>query len=288
MGCQGSDAELHGKPVADSTYIVAYLKQPDAVVDNLIYRQEQQDLGSFGRMYIGYLQNVVTSKVYDELSNRGAPFIRKGANGRDLYLDDVLLMSQRLPQGLAWADEEMLSMVRGLLESFLLKQQKETEKVVDLPELVTYNRLGKREASKGLFDVVFTDLSELFFVPGTTIAPEAVEGEAGAKPKKQKAKTIKPKLTEFLGQSTSVVEVSVKHNVYGAEATVKVPLTVGLDIARRNVLGGVVDKNPKLYALTWRVSDHGFRYATVLQTEDDVAIWCGVHSNLRALPAQTK
>lgn len=269
MGCQGSDEELHGKPVSDSTYIVAYLKEADPVVDRLIAIQDEVTNGEPGRTFMGYLQTVLSSKTYSELRERAMPYVRRSKGGPDLYLDDVLLVRHRNPPMLAWRDEESLSLVRGLLESFLVQRKAAVEKKLVVPGLVVYDRLGHRETKPFGLDVVLTDLSELFFVPDLS--------------KKKNTHT----LTEFLGQSTRSVEVGVKHNVYGTVEEAKVPLTVGQDIARRNVLGGILDKNPRLFALTWRAGNHGFYYATVVETDDDVAIWCSIPSNLRALPVRT-
>lgn len=270
MGCQGSDEELHGKPVSDTTYIVSYLKEPDHVIDHLIAKQESVDAGTYGRTYIAYLQTILNSKTYTELRQRGLPFMTRGKNGRDLYLDDTQLMSERTPPMLAWRDEESLSYVRGLLEGFLAKQKETKEEKLAVPGLVVYDRLGHREEKTQELNLVITDCTELFFKP-----------EEGKKKKTHK-------LTEFMSQTARSVEVTVRHNVYGTEETAKIPLTVGLDIPRRNVLGALLDANPKLYVITLRASDHGFRYATVVQTDTDVAIWCAVHSNLRALPLRTK
>lgn len=270
MGCQGSDEELHGKPVSDATYIVSYLKEPDPVVDFLIAKQEQADVMTHGRTYMGYLQSILNSKLYTELRERGLPFLTKGKNGRDLYLDDVRLMGERSPPMLAWRDEESLSYVRGLLEGFLARQKETAEQKLSVPGLVVYDRLGHREVKTQEINLVVTDLTELFFAPD--------EG------KKKKGH----KLTEFMSPSARLVEVAVRHNVFGVEEEAKIPLTVGLDIARRNLLGSLLGENPKLYAITIRASDHGFRYATIVQTDSDVAIWCAVHSNLRALPLRAK
>lgn len=270
MGSQGSDEELHGKPVSDSTYIVAYLKESDPVVDRLIAIQEETDVGLPGRTYMGYLQTVLSSKVYAELRERGLPYVRRRPGRDDLYLDDLLLVRERTPPLLAWRDEESLSLVRGLLESFLAEQKAKEDNKLVVPGLVVYDRLGHRETKPFGLKVVTTDLSELFFTP-----------ENGKKKNTHK-------LTEFLGQNTRSVEVSVKHDAYGVIDEVKVPFTVGLDLPRRTVLSGLLDKNPKVFAVTWRAGDHGFYYGTVVQTDDDVAIWCALASNLRALPLRTE
>lgn len=272
MGCQGGDKELHGKPVSDSTYIVAYLKEGDRVIDHLIERQEVGDAGTYGRSYRGELTTLLHAKLYADLKTKALPWVRAAEPNHDLYLDDVLLIEERTPPLLAWRDEEALSLVRGLLEQFLAQQQEQAEKakLVDIPGLVVYDRLGHRGTKPLAHDVVVTEVSNLFFVA------------------EDSKKKNTHKLTEFLGQSTRSVDVVANYNTTGELASAKISLTVGQDIARRNTLGALLAQNPRLFVLTWRASSHGFNYATVIQTDDDVAIWCSVHANLRVVNPNDK
>lgn len=268
MGSQGGDGTLHGKPVSDATYIVSYLKERDPIVDHLIEKVEKQDLGGHGRTYRGELASLLNARLYNELTVMGwSDFVYRHEKSNDFYLDNTLLVSERNPPFLAWRDEESLSLVRTILESFLARRQKDDMEAreVQIPGLVHYNRLGHREVKPNGFDVVVTELSEYFFV--------AEDGK----------KKNTHKLTDFLEQATKSVVVPLNFNTTGELQSAKVPLTVGLDIARRNVLGAVLAQNPRIFGVTWRASDVGFYYATVLQTDDDVAIWCTVHSNLRAV-----
>lgn len=263
MGCQGGDGELHGKPVSDSTYIVAYLKEPDPVVDHLIAHQEAKDQSTYGRSYRGELSSILSSKLYSELKGIGLPYIRVHDRSRDLYIDDTLLIYERNPPLLAWRDEESLSTVRGLLECFLAQQREAN--TVEIPGLVVYDRQGARGVRANDYQITVTELTDHFFA------------------KEEGKKKNTHKLTEFMSQTAKSVDVVVGYNTTGEVETTKLTLTVGLDLARRNTLGALLAQNPRVFALTWRNGDRGFRYATVVQTDSDVAIWCALHSNLRGL-----
>ena len=268
MGCQGNDGTLHGKPVSDATYIVSYLKEADPIVDHLIDKVEKQDLGEHGRTYRGELSTILSSKLYAELTVMGwSDYIYRHEKSRDYYIDNTLLVTERNPPFLAWRDEESLSLVRCILDTFLAQRQAEEESKLEvkIPGLVRYNRLGHREVQSSGFNIVVTELSEHFF--------EAEEGK----------KKNTHKLTDFMDQTAKSVVVPLNFDTTGEVRSANVPLTVGIDIARRNTLGSLLAQNPRVFGVTWRASDVGFYYATVVQTDDDVAIWCAVHSNLRAV-----
>lgn len=92
---------------------------------------------------------------------------------------------------------------------------------------------------------------------------------------------LKPSITS----STRSIKVDAQYNTGAREGVVDVTLTVGIDLARRNTLAALAVHNPTVSLLTWRESDKGFRYATVIKAGGDVGIWAGVYSNLRLLDA---
>ena len=94
----------------------------------------------------------------------------------------------------------------------------------------------------------------------------------------QKKKTIW-KLKPTINDSSLKVDVSL--NLGAGVTTDLVNLTVGTDIAKRNTLSALAGLQPKIMVATWRESDVAYRYATIIETSDDVGIWCGYYQNLR-------
>lgn len=98
--------------------------------------------------------------------------------------------------------------------------------------------------------------------------------------KKKEVRKLKPSITT----STRVLLVdNVLYRVGKKVETTSIKLTVAIDTARRNMLSAIAGNNPKVKLITWKESDVAFRYATVVETDDDVGIWCGIHSNVHLL-----
>lgn len=98
--------------------------------------------------------------------------------------------------------------------------------------------------------------------------------------KKKIVKKLKPTITT----STRVLLINeALHRVGNEPETVPVKLTVGIDIAKRNTLSALAASDPTVKLITWKESGVAFRFATIIETHDDVGIWAGVHSNIHLL-----
>ncbi len=60
-------------------------------------------------------------------------------------------------------------------------------------------------------------------------------------------------------------------------------MVLGIDLPTRNALNRLATVDTKVKVITWPESRNGFRYATVIETADDVSIWVGSYSNLRVM-----
>ena len=58
-----------------------------------------------------------------------------------------------------------------------------------------------------------------------------------------------------------------------------VPLTFGIDTPSPTTLRAVVNFNPRVYLIHWAENAFIRRYATVLQTDIGIGLWCGIYSN---------
>lgn len=95
--------------------------------------------------------------------------------------------------------------------------------------------------------------------------------------------TKKKPVTKLLPSINSTVkrmEIEAAYDTGVKSGTFKLPVTIGIDIANRNTLSALAALNPKVHLITWRESDTAFRYATIIQTDDDIGIWAGIYSNI--------
>lgn len=91
------------------------------------------------------------------------------------------------------------------------------------------------------------------------------------------------KLHSNVGPTTKAIKPTVGYNTGAREGSTTVTLTLGLDLPKRNSLSGMAADSVKVSVLTWRESDKAFRYATVVETDQDCGIWANVYTNLRVL-----
>lgn len=91
------------------------------------------------------------------------------------------------------------------------------------------------------------------------------------------------KLHSSITPATKSFKVKAGYDTGAKKGEVELALTVGLDIASRNTLSALASFCPKVKLITWRESDKAIRYATIIETDDDIGIWAGIYSNLHLL-----
>jgi hypothetical protein len=94
------------------------------------------------------------------------------------------------------------------------------------------------------------------------------------------------KVSPTIAQNTKAIEVMAKYWVDEEPGELKVTLTIGIDLPKRNALSALADKKPRVSLITWRESSFGFRVATIVETEDDIGIYAPSVSNLRMIPGK--
>ncbi len=99
--------------------------------------------------------------------------------------------------------------------------------------------------------------------------------------KKTKVVKLKPEITV----TSKILSVPVKCvPLKGTEKTATVTLLYSQDLPDRNTLSAIADASTRVIVATWADSESIARYATIVQTCDDVGIWSGPYSNLLILP----
>ncbi len=88
---------------------------------------------------------------------------------------------------------------------------------------------------------------------------------------------------EFLLKMDEFITVPAKHYSAGVVKEADVILTMGLDMPKRRVLYNLVDKKPKIYAVTWELGEFSFRYGLLVETETSSGFWFSPYANTHLL-----
>lgn len=100
----------------------------------------------------------------------------------------------------------------------------------------------------------------------------------------QKDKKGNLKLSESITSEVKHLDVDVGYVIGEKDKSTKIRLSIGLDIPDRNTLVALAGKETKIYVVTWPESARAFRFATIIEKEEDIGIWAGIYSNLHLLP----
>lgn len=107
-----------------------------------------------------------------------------------------------------------------------------------------------------------TDLTDVFYE----------EYEKGPK------KVISTRLRPEIDASTKSVDVKIKTPDDNND---EIPLGIGHISPPRNALVGLAGDKPTITLVTWTSGEVAYRYAVIIETEDNIGIWTSVHSNIR-------
>lgn len=91
------------------------------------------------------------------------------------------------------------------------------------------------------------------------------------------------KLKASLTSAVKSLSVPVDFDTGKHEGNCNITLTVGIDTPTRNTLAALADRFPKVSVITWTESHNAFRFATVVEVEEDIGMWAGFYSNLHLI-----
>lgn len=247
LGDHGKDDDLLGKKSSDGCYSVVQLSEPDIVLD--LIREHQTSLtGSSDSIFAMHLDQIYGVDLYKSLVLFGEKGLEP-PNGYRLdikHADKTHLTREFKPPRLATRSIEELVTLEAILERFKNNS----------PDLAV------NDITLNFFDII----------------------EKKIPPKKGKSEgtveiSAKLKSDIVVGCSEITVKCKLPFGDQGIFEDLK--LTFGIDVLARNALKHLEQLNPKIYTVSWSVSDLAYRYATIIKTDDGIGIWCGVYSNLR-------
>lgn len=255
MGSHGGKEREHGlegKVYACNFLTINKVYDPDPIitqVKEMIHELELKRGGPLGTIVTVNTQNVLSKRIYNEISSTGMKFMVTTLNPITISTFDGLILAEEVvPVGRAFRLLEMCAILRKRLESivsgdtsFILKDLKPT-------------LISETETKKGI----------KYKIKDTI---------------KQTTRTIKvPGL--FSTSKEDVTQDTFTHNVQ---------LVMGMDIPGRNQLSALMNDIVSLDLVTWRDSSSSCRYGTLIKLENNnVALWSRYDANLIIAPSKKK
>lgn len=247
-GNHGKEDEYVGKPQADSALAVLLMKDKVEILEQVREHFVTQDRVNNGYMFVGILRNLLSDDVVSDIVNFGMRVFRK--NSADLSLVNhkrLPVVHHVNPTGLAYYNVDNLTVLSQILEQYI----------------------------DGDKSIVTTDLTE-HFIESTEV----------------KGKLVKKALPTFTN-NVKHMDLMLNYNLGLASElrkmdeiplmTSKVRLIIGSDILGRNAISALAADIVKIVAVTWRESDATFRYATIVETVDDIGIWANPYGNFKLI-----
>lgn len=234
-----------GARASDIGLIVAKLEKPVEFVETIINLQRERS-GPQDSIYTLHLDNLFSSKVTFYAKMFGTKAFTNSSNDRmDLmYKDDVIITREHRPAGLVRRTITILEEMQLTLTNFEIGSKLDT----------------------------ITDITDTFYTTTRTVTK--TKKDAGEKV------TVSTKLNpEFIVGFTNI---EVKAKIPNGE-TKSINLNIGLDTLERNSLKRLESTNPKMYLVSWAISDIAYRYAVIMVAGGDKVITASPYSNLRVI-----
>lgn len=255
MGNITEDVEYTGKVISDASFAVVYLKEPDPVLERIRAESYLLAKASFYGLAAGNLPIIFKPETYELIEDYGTQFLTYDLSKNRLITTDknreVLVKELRPVRRAYFAVDRLVQLETTLLNYIACWREMEA---------------FPHNAKNGF---VYTDITDLLY--------EVVPG------KKSSSIKLRPSIT----QSSRTLTCEVDCKPTGQDVTkAKVLLLLAQDLPDRNTLSALAELEPKVTVVTWADSSSVIRFATIIQTTDDIGIWSGVYSNLHILPTK--
>lgn len=234
--------ELAGKSAQDHTYSVAFLRAPEKILLDVEAEQSKVCNADYQNIVFGYLSNIFLPDVYRELTKYGCQYVVPPLPNRP---DDLILWDD-LTKG-------------GTQLTWVANPPKISQRIFDYCGLL--EGILEDYVADNTKDYVYTDITGEFYETETIKKKEVT--------KLKKTVATKPAIGVVANYKTGK-EIQQR----------SLTVSLSLDCPPKNALARLAERDPKVTLITWRESKRGFRYAIIIEADEDLSIWCSVHSNL--------
>lgn len=250
VGEHGTDDNLTGKRMADGAYALLRLKTPDPVLE-AVRDYTCKIAGGRNEIMIARVDYMFRADVHSNLSRWG---------GVSTY--------PKTPGSISLDGMDKDTMTTAMTAPRI--SQRTVDAIVEM-SIVLDKFLGRSSDTVVGDDLVTTDLTSIIY-------------ESEEKTDKKGVVTTSLKLRPQFVVGYSEMKVGLNYRRQdGSLDTVDVILSLGIDLLDRNGLRRLEEENPVVTLVTWSEEPAAFRFATIIQTKDDVGIWSGFYSNLRLI-----
>lgn len=240
-----------GKETPEARMSVIYLKTPDPVLETIRDTIIEMAAGRYRGLMVGDLTTILDRRRYDKISEYGiATLLRDYSRLRLMYDQDTIACEEISPARLVYRAIDTLNLLEDIFGQFLNSRDEQTSD--------TDSSTPSSESN-----VVATEITDLLY-------ETKVSG-------KKKAVSLKKKITGTLRH----MDFSCAYRIGTNPAqTVTVRANIGQDLPDRNTLAALASPKIRVWLLTWPESPHAIRYASVVENEEGIGLWCGPYSNL--------
>jgi len=247
LGEHGKDDDMLGKKISDGAYAVVVLKTPDPMIELIRNYQSQLSNNSDAIMMIR-LDQLYRMDTHREINRYG-----------------ILAMEQpnKYRLDLSCLDKEPLT--RELRPPKLAMRA--VESVSDLSMRLK----------------MYQDKCDQIFVTDITDKMYSVTTKQIKKNETTNIVRLKPEYNVGFAS----IKTEVMYMLNGESKLAPITLTLGIDLVDRNTLKRLESFSPKISIISWLESPELLRYATIIETEDDIGIWCGYYSNNYFIPSSS-
>lgn len=243
IGDHDKDNLLAGKPISSNTFGILYLKEPELILENVKKLQDAVTPYGRGSLVFGRLDNIYATKLLTKLKRHGTKFIHRDPKARNMDLS-YNLFPKHIP-----VTEEMYPPRMGYAIMDVINT------LEDKLELYLKNR-----------DLVcVTDITDLLY--------ERTETKG----------KVKVQMRKEFGVTTKTISPTVKYVLNGEYKELDLLQTFGIDLMPRNDLSALAAPDLKVKIITWPESSVTFKYASIVETDDNVALYCAGYSNRRVV-----
>jgi len=237
--------ELFGKRVSDARFSVAYLREGDPVMECLRETCIEMAEGRYLGLMVGELRNILSSTHYLEIEEFGAKLLKR--DHARLRLSNVVS-----------AGEEVL-LTREIRPARLAYSAIDTLNALERV-LAAHVEKPNQGAMRS------TEITDILY---------ETDGS-----KKKSAVKLKSHISSTLRSLDVKAGYAVRAEDH-AEFTLK--LTLGLDLPDRNTLAALASEGVRAWVVTWPESAEAIRYATIVDSDGDIGLWCAAYSNLQLI-----
>ncbi len=157
IGTIRDDIELVGKPIADASFAVLFLKERDPVLDIVKAGTEEMKTGRPQGVFIAYLDHIFKPSFYNELLNFGRDLLLKDRRNRRLMdRTKKLVLHEADPPGLSFRLMDHLGNLEDRLRDYLKANPKNHMRRTDITALLYEQSKSKKKDSYKLRESITT------------------------------------------------------------------------------------------------------------------------------------